>query len=235
MKKTKKHNNQEYFRKIERKFNQLRGSPLLISPKDWALMVEWKDQGIPAVVIIEALEKGFEKASFHGTTKRSINSLSYFKHIVEEHWKAFQKRRIGKVESRSSQTDLSNIKKYLEGLAQSLMELSQKFFKKHPLLSITLKEASQSIVSILERNLNTQENMESIEEQLSVIDDAIGDSLLQQIDKDKIRLIHHDAEVELSSMGHFMKEEYYRDIKKRYVLKILRKEYGIPRVSLFFQ
>lgn len=234
MKKTKKHNNQEYFRTIERKFNQLRGGPLLISPKDWVLMVEWQDLGIPAAVITETLEKGFERASFRGVPKRYINSLSYFKQIVEEHWRSFQKRKIGKLESKSHEPVTHNIRTYLEHLSQALGERSLAFSKETQ-ISQTLKKASQNIASLMERCPGTQEHMESIEETLSSIDDTIGDSLLQCAEKEKIDAAHHDAEAELSAIGHFMKEEHYQDIKRRYVLKKLRKEYGIPRVSLFFQ
>ncbi len=234
MKRTKSHNDQEYFRKIERKFVQLRGGPLLISPKDWALMVEWSNQGIPAVVIIEALEEGFENAAFRGASKKSINSLHYFKRIVEEHWNSFQKRKIGKPEKESPHTGFAKIKEYLEDLSQCLDERSQAFSSQTTLSKI-LEEASQKIRSLEDKSSDAPEAVESVEEELSFIDDEIGKSLLEHSDKETIDALLHDAENELFSMGHYMKEEHYSDIKERFLLKKLRKKYGIPRVSLFFQ
>lgn len=234
MKTTIKNNEEDFFRKIERKFNQLRGGPLLISPRDWALMVEWDQRGIPASVIIEALEKGFEKASYQGTSKKSIHSLSYFKGIVEEQWKSFQKRKVGKEEKESSDADLSKIREYLEYLCQSL-EACATTISSDPVISKVLKEASYRIHSLMEKNLNSPDEMESAEEQLSLIDEEIGECLINDSDKETIEALLGDAETELSSMGHFMKDKHYKDIKKRYLLKKLRKKYGIPRVSLYFQ
>jgi hypothetical protein len=234
MTKIKKDNDQEFFRKIERKFSQLREGPLLISPKDWALMVEWKKQGIPAVVIIEALEKGFESAAFRGTSRKSINSLHYFKRIVEEHWHSFQKRKIGKAEKESPDPACSEIKEYLEDLSRFLEERSLTFSSETALSKI-LKEASQRIQLLKEKNVDAQDSIELLEEELSLIDEKIDKRLLDHVSQESIDALLRDAECELSSMGHYMKEEHYSDIKKRYLLKKLRKKYGIPRVSLFFQ
>lgn len=234
MTKTGKDNEQEFFQKIERKFNQLRGGPLLISPKDWALMVEWRNEGIPAVVIIEALEKGFEDASFRGASRKSINSLHYFKRIVEEHWHSFQKRMIGKPEKELPDHSISKLKEYLEDLSRFLEERSQSLSSK-TFLSKLLKKASQKIRFLKEKSIAAQDSMELLEEELSAIDEEIGTRLLEEANKETIDALLQNAESELSSMGHHMKEEHYHDIKKRYILKKLREKYGIPRISLYFQ
>ncbi len=229
-----KDNEQEFFQKIERKFNQLRGGPLLISPKDWALMVEWRKKGIPAVIIIEALEKGFEKAAFRGASRKSINSLHYFKRIVEEHWHSFQKRKIGKPEKEPLDHSISKIKEYLEDLSRFLEEQSQSLSSKTS-LSKLLKKASQKILSLKEKSIAAQDSMELLEEDLSAIDEEIGNQLLEEENKGTIDALLQKAERELSSLGHHMKEEHYHDIKKRYILKKLREKYSIPRISLYFQ
>jgi len=43
-----------YFTEIEEHFQRRRGTLLLLSPLDWALMETWKDAGIPLEAVLRA-------------------------------------------------------------------------------------------------------------------------------------------------------------------------------------
>jgi hypothetical protein len=77
----------DYFLEIEAHFAHRRGTPFILSAKDWALMRKWADESIPLPVVIEAIDSVFEKNETSGRRK-VISSLSYCGHAVKELWDA---------------------------------------------------------------------------------------------------------------------------------------------------
>jgi len=73
-----------------------RGTPFVVSPKDWALMKEWHDAGIPLPVVIEAIDSVFDKQDAKG---RKINGLRYVRHAVKELWDERKELQVGAAES----------------------------------------------------------------------------------------------------------------------------------------
>jgi hypothetical protein len=85
-----------YFQAIERRFAQLRGTPLLLSPKDWALVGTWHSEGIPLRVVLEALESVFRRRREVDDGKpRPVLSLAYCRHAVEEAFREWRESRLG--------------------------------------------------------------------------------------------------------------------------------------------
>jgi len=84
----------DYFTEIESHFAQRRGTPFILSAKDWHLMKRWNEEGIPLPVIIEAIDSVFEKNEASGRKKR-ISSLSYCKHAVKEIWEERRELAVG--------------------------------------------------------------------------------------------------------------------------------------------
>lgn len=73
---------EDYFVEIEAHFAARRGTPFILSGKDWVLMKKWHDDGVPLAVVIEAIDAVFMK----NEGKKTINSLSYCKHAVKDLW-----------------------------------------------------------------------------------------------------------------------------------------------------
>ena len=78
-----------YFEEIEGHFAARRGTPFILSAKDWTLMKGWHDEGIPLPVVIEAIDAVFDKS------EKKINSLSYCRHAVKELWKLRKEMLVG--------------------------------------------------------------------------------------------------------------------------------------------
>src|SRR3989475_7787062 len=69
-----------YFTEIERFFQTKRRSFTRISCRDWVLMENWLEQGIPLDVVL----KGIERAFSNPNRKRDIGSLAYCVKSVEQ-------------------------------------------------------------------------------------------------------------------------------------------------------
>jgi hypothetical protein len=75
----------DYYTEIESHFATRRGTPFVLSAKDWHLMKRWHDEGIPLPIVIEAIDTVFQKNEESGRRK-IISSLSYCRHAVKELW-----------------------------------------------------------------------------------------------------------------------------------------------------
>ena len=107
----------DYFLEIEAHFAARRGTPFILSAKDWALMRKWHDEGIPLPVVIEAIDSVFEKNETSGRRK-VISSLSYCRHAVKELWDSRRDLYVGG----SDVTPESSPESRLEALAQRIAE-----------------------------------------------------------------------------------------------------------------
>ncbi len=72
----------EYFRAIEQEFVSRRGAAMLLSPRDWALIGEWKEAGVPLHVVLQGIHNVFDSFEQRAPAGRRINSLSYCRQEV---------------------------------------------------------------------------------------------------------------------------------------------------------
>ncbi len=66
-----------YFTEIEEHFQRRRGTLLLMSPLDWALMETWKDAGIPLEAVLRGIDVTFEKWERRPRKTRKVNGLAF--------------------------------------------------------------------------------------------------------------------------------------------------------------
>ena len=103
----------DYFTDIEAHFAQRRGTPFVLSAKDWALMKEWHDGGVPLPIVIEAIDSVFDKQEGKG---RKVNGLRYCRHAVKELWDERRELQIGAADAAPEE----NVEALLEALAEAL-------------------------------------------------------------------------------------------------------------------
>jgi hypothetical protein len=66
-----------YFTEIEEHYQKRRGTGLLLSTLDWALIETWKDAGIPLEAVLSGIDTTFDKYDRRPSKTRKINSLTY--------------------------------------------------------------------------------------------------------------------------------------------------------------
>ena len=72
----------EYYRAIEEEFVRRRGAAMLLSPRDWGLIGEWKEAGVPLRVVLQGIQNVFDAFEKRAPAGRRINSLSYCRQEV---------------------------------------------------------------------------------------------------------------------------------------------------------
>ena len=77
-----------YARAVETRFRQLGGSARLVSPREFALLLDWFERRIPLQVVTGALEEAFEGSE-------GISSLTYLKRPVDRLFRVYREARMG--------------------------------------------------------------------------------------------------------------------------------------------
>jgi len=144
----------EYFTEIESHFAMRRGTPFVLSAKDWALMKEWASDEIPLAVVIEAIDAVFDRRD---AESKKVNGLSFCKYAVKELWKERKELRIGAEEVSPEE----NVEPLLEALAARLE---------------TSTEAAPFAPRV--RALARERSVPRVEEQLMEIEQELIDALL---------------------------------------------------------
>jgi len=73
----------EFYAAAEAAFIRRRGTPFLLSPKDFALLKEWRTLGVPIEAIEQGIDDAFSRREERGATAR-INSLAYCRDAVAD-------------------------------------------------------------------------------------------------------------------------------------------------------
>src|SRR6201996_9400817 len=78
-----------YFTEIEERFQQRRGSLLMLSTLDWALIETWREAGIPLEAVLRGIDSAFDKHDAQSLRagsrrQRKVNGLAWCAQAVME-------------------------------------------------------------------------------------------------------------------------------------------------------
>lgn len=88
-----------YFTEIEEAFVARRGSPMMISPLDWALVESWKSQEIPLYIVLRGITQAFDKRGHQPQTPqlahKKVNTLFYCQQAVMTEFAEYRETQVG--------------------------------------------------------------------------------------------------------------------------------------------
>ena len=236
-----------YFSEIEELFIRRRGRNLLLSPLDWALIESWQEREVPMHIIIRGIEKVFDAADKKPNNKRTIKSLLYCKEEIEAQFAEWLESQIGRGKSQPaavggeqtaanvqtvekanvSQSDLfpdDAIAAHLERVSDELQD------------AITKAEGDwRTVLETVSNRLNAlrqkPETAANLEESLEKLDALIDENLLLNFEIDALK---PEIEKQIASYKAKMETDVYRRTFDLMLLKRLREQTEIPRLSLFY-
>jgi hypothetical protein len=174
-----------YYQAAEAAFIRRRGTPFLLSPKDFALLKEWRALGVPVEAIEQGIDEAFSRREERSATGR-VNSLSYCRDAVLEAWERRLQTSVGRGSRiRAGEPD---VPRALEALAGRLRQVAGS----RPDLAEPLESALRSI----ERLEKSRKGGEETEASLARLDKRLAGALHDALSERERR--HLDAEVEAS-------------------------------------
>lgn len=217
-----------YFTEIEETFIRRRAKHLFLSPLDWALMETWQEQGVPLHVVIRAVEQVFDNFD-KNPGPRTIKGLMFCREEVEAQYEEWIKAQAGKpTEEEATSTspfNLSEVRDHLYGLVDSLR------FNRDPALADDIDRACIRLAEIAD---NSNNNLEQIDLSLKDVETLLDSALLEKTSRDIFEPIKKDIDKELRPYKSTMPAESFNSTHRLMLLKRLREEANIPRLSLFY-
>src|SRR6266536_1514917 len=109
-----------YYQAAEAAFIRRRGTPFLLSPRDFAQLRESRALGVPLEAIEQGIDEAFSRREERSATRR-VNSLAYCRDAVLEAWERRAETAIGRGSPGAGKTP--EIRSAIENLAGRLREL----------------------------------------------------------------------------------------------------------------
>ncbi|MDI1240423.1 MAG: hypothetical protein PSX80_00715 [bacterium] len=216
-----------YFTEIEETFIRRRAKNLFLSPLDWALMETWQEGGIPLHLVIRAIEQVFDNFD-RNPGPRSIKGLVFCREEVEAQYEEWLKAQAGKPsETLTSSTPFTvgEISEHLQGLAVSL-RLNSAFE--------LAEDIDRACVRLVEIADNINDNLEQVDLSLKDVESLLDEALLSKSDRGRFAILKKETDKELRPYKPKMPPEAYKSTHRLMLLKRLREQENIPRLSLFY-
>jgi hypothetical protein len=217
-----------YFTEIEETFIRRRAKHLFLSPLDWALMETWQEMGVPLHVVIRAVEQVFDNFD-KNPGPRTIKGLMFCREEVEAQYDEWLKAQAGKpVDNDAAATstfNISEIRDHLYGLAAAL--------KLNTSVSLA-EDVDRACIRLAEIADKSSNNLEQIDLSLKDVESLLDEALLSKTDRTVFDAVKKEIDKELRPYRSTMPAESYNNTHRLMLLKRLREEENIPRLSLFY-
>lgn len=217
-----------YFTEIEETFVRRRGKHLLLSPIDWAMIEAWRDRGIPLHIVIRAIENVFDGYD-KNPGPRTIKGLLYCKEEVEAQFLEWSKMQTGKSAEGSNEGSIEfspeRIVEHIDNIIEQLARSD----------NAELREDIERAISRLKQlAIDHANDLESADHALSDIENFLENALLTRLDASRLAEVEKDVAAQLRPYRSQMEPDAYKQTSRVMMLKRLRDEEGIPRLSLFY-
>ena len=236
-----------YFTEIEEHFHRRRGSTLLLSTLDWALIETWKDAGIPLEAVLRGIDATFERYESRPARPRKINSLAYCAQEVLAASEEMKEAAVGARRETGEAAGLNpaEIAAFLSHNAALLEDLvspaapprSPGAGKAKPLPAAArpmVEDAARSLHDLASAVQNVAPPWEDLERRLTVMEEKLFAVLLAATPDDELVAVRAQADRELAPYRRKMPASQIEQLHKQFVHKRLMEEYSLPRLSLFY-
>lgn len=228
-----------YFTEIEERFQQRRGSILLLSTLDWALIETWRDAGIPLEAVLRGIDDAFDK--YESRQKRGrmrrINGLAWCAQAVMKATEELREASAGTADAVTSAESESGfeaerVASHLEA-AGAALDASAIAQEACAATAARLRELAAEARGG-KADTTTAPEMEAFERVLTVLEEKLFAALTAAAPEDLLVALKEHAARELAPYRSRMGTVQLRQVEHQFVQKQLLVHYSLPRLSLFY-
>jgi hypothetical protein len=215
-----------YFTEIEEHFQRRRGSILLLSTLDWALIDTWRDAGVPLAAVLRGIDAAFDKYEARKTRARmrKVNGLAWCAQAVMEAVEAMQEASVGGSPVQMEAAGLEN-----DRIAKHLLTAASTFSRAANNLP-AVREIAERLEYFAQRKLSNEE----LERHLSTLEEKLFALLLTGLPAEELEQMREQAARELGPYRSRMQAVQIRQIEQQFLRRRLLERYDLPRISLFY-
>jgi hypothetical protein len=231
-----------YFTEIEDRYLKRRGSGLLLSTLDWALIETWKDAGIPLEAVLRGIDAAFDAYDRRPSKTRKINSLAYCAQEVLSAAEDMKEAAAGSTRPEPRAVPgmgPTDIALFLRQNAAALLQAKAP----DPVQAIA-RECSATLGEIaagLEAASNPVSDrpsvpprLEDLERHLTVLEEKLLAALTMTAAEVDLVALRAEADREIAPYRNKMPGAQIEQLRKQFVHKRLFEKAKMPRLSLFY-
>jgi hypothetical protein len=228
-----------YFTEIEERFQQRRGSILLLSTLDWALIETWQEAGIPLEAVLRGIDSAFDKyeARQKRGRMRRVNGLAWCAQAVMDAAVDLNEAAAGTASASApaheSGFEHERVAAHLESAATALDSTAVA-----PEACAATAARLRELAAELRTSLNTVgdsgRDMEALERSLTVLEEKLFAALTAAAPEELLVGLKEHAARELAPYRSRMGAVQLRQVERQFAQKQLLVHYNLPRLSLFY-
>jgi hypothetical protein len=228
----------QYFAEIEERFSRRRGSLLLLSTLDWALIESWREAGVPLEAVLRGIDAAFDKYETRSVRAkgrlRKVNGLAWCAQAVmtaaEEMVEASTGAAVQKQPSaQASGFESERVVSYLQRNADTVAAVAQ--HTANEALAVIAKRLRELAAEMGESGSLP---LEDLDRTLSVLEERMVDALRAAAKEDELVGIRRQADAELAPFRSRMSAVQLRQVQQQFLLRSLLQMHSLPRLSLFY-
>jgi hypothetical protein len=227
-----------YFTEIEERFQQRRGSLLMLSTLDWALIETWREAGVPLEAVLRGIDDAFDKYDARALTAkgrvRKVNGLAWCAQSVMEAVEKAMEASLASGDSQEPQPESGfeneRVAKYLEDNAAMLERAAVQ-----PPADAVIADGSARLRALASGlRLEPKTSLEDLDRTLTVLEEKIFAAVVTAAEEDELTSLREQAARELALYRGKMQAVQIKQVQQQFLQKRLFEARKIPRLSLFY-
>ena len=229
-----------YFTEIEEQFQRRRGSLLMLSTLDWALIETWREAGVPLEAVLRGIDDAFDKYDAKalraaGRVKK-VNGLAWCSQSVMEAVEQAREASIGAAvggtakEETESGFEVERVRRFLEENAAAV----EGAVLAVPADAVAVEVAVRLRGLAAGLKLEAGAGWEELDRTLTVLEEKLFAGLLTAAAEDELVRLREQAARELAPYRGKMQAVQIKQVTTQFLQKRLLEARKLPRLSLFY-
>lgn len=247
-----------YFTEIEEHYLRRRGTHLLLSTLDWALIETWKSAGVPLEAVLRGVDDAFDKYDQRPSKSKKVNSLAYCSQAVLAAAEDMEAAEAMKEAARAEDTsedltdaaaspgreekphrepgfEAAQIAAFLRQNAEKLQKakLPERTGFATGVLAREQAGSLREMAGAIESS-GKLPGLEDLERRLTVLEEKLLALLMAATPDEVLVEVRAEADRDIAPYRRNMSASQIDQLHKQYVHKRLLEQCGVPRLSLFY-
>jgi|SRR5271170_2661571 len=228
-----------YFTEIEERFQQRRGSLLMLSTLDWALIETWRDASVPLEAVLRGIDNAFDKHDAKALRSpgrtRKVNGLAWCAQSVMEATEQAIEASIGAApvagtEAIESGFEPERVGRYLEKNAR-VIEAAK---LAPPADAVAAEVAGRLHALAVGLHAPPVRSLEELDRTLSALEEKMFSALLTSTPEEELVALREQAARELAPYRGKMQAMQIKQVQQQFLQKKLLEMRKLPRLSVFY-
>jgi hypothetical protein len=228
-----------YFTEIEERFQQRRGSLLMLSTLDWARIETWREAGVPLEAALRGIDNAFDthdaKALRAPRRTRIVNGLAWCAQSVMEAVEQAMEASIGATpaagtEAVESGFETERVSRYLEQNAGAIEAATLN----PPADAVAIEVTGRLRTLAAGLRTGPVKSLEELDRTLSVLEERMFAALQKSASEEELVALREQAARELAPYRGKMQAVQIKQVQQQFLQKRMLEMRKLPRLSLFY-